>query len=258
MNAFLSRIFPTAIVYVSEQARLTHEAMGYRKQGGTVIPNGIDTELFTPSESHRTGVRNELKLAPDTPLVGMLARLHPDKDHRTFLEAAKLLHGRRTDLHFVLAGTNIVPQTPELATMISQFGLEHRVHMLGCRRDAARIHAALDVEVLTTTAQEGFGLVVAEAMACGVPCVATNSGALPQVLDDVGFLVEERDAAAVARSCLALLELSNDERVRLSQRARQRVVTHFSLSKVADRYSELWRTLLCRREVASGQSRRAS
>ena len=120
-----------------------------------------------------------------------------------------------------------------------ELGVARRVHFLGIRYDIPAVIAASDVFVLSS-AWEGFGLVVAEAMACERPVVATDCGGVREVVGDAGFLVPPRDSDALARSIEVALMLSQEAREKLGREARRRVVTKFSLASTAERYLALY------------------
>ena len=124
--------------------------------------------------------------------------------------------------------------------MAGTLGVADRVNFLGVRHDVPTLMAACDVFVLSS-AWEGFGLVIAEAMACGRVVVATDCGGVREVVGDAGFLVPPRNAEALAKAMGRALRLSDDEHERLGVAARQRVVEHFSLEATAERYLAVYR-----------------
>jgi glycosyltransferase involved in cell wall biosynthesis len=229
------------IVYNSARARLQHEALGFRADRSVVIPNGFDLTRFAPDQSARARVRAELRLAADTPLVGLVARVDPLKDHGTFLAAAALAAVERPDVHYVLAGRGTDTPGTALQRAIARTGLTGHVHCLGERRDVPELFASFDVAALTSLS-EGFPNSVGEAMACGTPCVATDVGDVAELIGAAGIVVPSADAAATARAWCELLALTAAERTALGARARTRIGRHFAMSSVAARYLELYGT----------------
>jgi glycosyltransferase involved in cell wall biosynthesis len=212
-----------------------------------VIPNGFDVSLFQPDAMAGNELRRELALPPTAKLVGLLARYHPMKDHRTFLSAASEVLGTGRDVHFVAAGRG-VPESSDVREQIDRSGLGSRVHLLSERRDAARFLAALDVSVMCSSS-EGFPNVVAEAMASGIPCVATDVGDAAAIVGDAGVVVAPRDSAALAAGITRLLDLDVQARSDLSVAARERIRARFSLEAMAQRYQQLYLEMTGRREV---------
>ena len=162
LNARLSRRYPNRIVCCSEAVREDHAALGYAPEKMHVILNGIDTEEFVPDTSASVWLRTELRLAPETPLIGLVARYDPQKDHETFFRAAGLLHKTRPDVHFVLCGQGITPENSVIKTMIQRHGVADVSHLLGRRRDTARVTAALDAATCCSSFGESFALVLGE------------------------------------------------------------------------------------------------
>src|SRR5215471_6042896 len=170
VGAALSRR-PSVILYNSALGAAQHEAIGYDGTKRVVIPNGFDCDQFRPSADARRDLRAELGLAPDTTLVGLVARFHPMKGHAVFLQAASLLARKHAALRFVLAGRGVTGGQPALARLIEELRLGDRMFLLGERSDIPRITAALDVACSSSLWSEGFSNAIGEAMACGVPCV---------------------------------------------------------------------------------------
>jgi glycosyltransferase involved in cell wall biosynthesis len=150
-----------------------------------VMYNPIDLELFAAAH-RRLDVRAQLGASPDTWLVGMVARLHPRKDLETFLRAAALVVGRVETARFVVVGAAAGAEeeiyADHLRKLARDLALEGHLTWAGARRDIPEVMKALDVFVLTSR-HEGFGRVVAEAMAAGRPVVVTDEGALPELID---------------------------------------------------------------------------
>jgi len=241
--ASLSRLLPRRIVCCSEASRRVHAALGYASKKMVVIPNGFDLDAFTPDPAARMSVRSELGIPPETVLIGLVGRFHPQKDHSTFLRAAVELHAQWPEAHFLLCGDEIRWENEELAGWIRAAAIETRCHLVGARYDIARINAALDIGCSSSSHGEGFPNVIGEAMACGVPCVVTDVGDSARIVGDTGRVVPAREPKALARACLELLELGRDGRRQLGLAARWRIETFYSLQAVAGQYGRLYETL---------------
>lgn len=242
--ARLSRHLPHAIICCSETACRVHVDLGYDESKIQVIPNGFDPMAFQPDPEARTALRAELRLRADTPLIGMVARYDRQKDHQTFVAAAARLHSRMPNVHFVLCGNGVDQSNAELMGWVNGAGLTHTCHLLGERNDIARVTAALDLATLSSAYGEGFPNVLGEAMACEVPCVATDVGDSAHVVGDAGRIVPARDADALARVWGELLAAGDDERKALGQRARRRIVENFSISRVTHAYEGAYRSVV--------------
>jgi glycosyltransferase involved in cell wall biosynthesis len=238
--ACLSSRIPDRIVCCSRAALETHIRLGYDGKRFELIPNGFDLSQFKPDAEARGSVRANLGLAHDTPLVGLIARFDPQKNHAGFFAAAGQLHRSRPDVNFVLAGSGISADNTLLAQWSRQAGVDAVTHLLGERDDIPRITAALDVASSSSSWGEAFPNVLAEAMACGVPCVATDVGDAAHIVADTGLVVPRDDAPALALAWQDLLSLPSMERSSLGQRARQRVASHFEIGDIAGRYADLY------------------
>ncbi|MGB3635278.1 MAG: glycosyltransferase [Rubrobacteraceae bacterium] len=241
--ALLSGLLPRRIVCVAEVALWAHVGLGYDAGKMVVIPNGFDLSLFYPDQEARSSVREELALPTDTPLVGLVARSHPDKDHSNFLEAASPVHAANPETHFLLCGEGVDPQNTPLVRQIENRGIRDRCHLLGRREDTPRLTAALDVAV-SSSSSEGFPNAVGEAMSCGVPCVVTDVGDSAAIVGDTGGVVPARDRVALARGIGEVLALETAARRDLGERARRRIREHYSLESVASAYETLYREMV--------------
>lgn len=237
--ARLSHRVPARIISCSAAAAAVHAAGGYDGSRMTVIPNGFDTDTFRPDPESRIAVRRELGLAGEATLVGTVGRFHPQKDPGTLLAAAARVLPDRPNAHLLLVGRGYTADNGELVDLIGHQKLRDRVHLLGPRDDIPRLDAALDVFV-SASAGEGFPNAVGEAMACGVPCVATAVGDTPELVGDAGYLVSPMDPGALAVAWADLLDLGATERAALGQRARKRIERCFALESSRARYRQIW------------------
>jgi glycosyltransferase involved in cell wall biosynthesis len=237
-SAPLSR-FADAVVYNSGAGARQHEAFGYSSARTEVIPNGFDPGRFRPDPAARARLRGTLGLDETTGVIGLVARYHPTKDHGTLILAAAALAAAGLDLFLVMLGENVTPHNGELAGAIAAAGLTRRVALLGERTDVAQVVPAFDVAVLSSRG-EGFPNVLGEAMACGVPCVATDVGDCRFLLADCGEVVPPGDPPALAAALRAMLQLPLEQRVARGAAGRARIEQHFTMPVVARRYRALY------------------
>lgn len=237
----LSRRLPSRIILNSEAARRAHQRVGYVEDKLEVIPNGFDTSLFRPDPAARRRIREELGIGHDAPMIGILGRFHPHKDHRGFIQAARVVADRCPGTHFVVVGYAQVYSEADLWSWIDAVGLRERFHLLGKRSDVAAIDASLDVVVCSSTT-EGFPNVVGEAMSCGVPCVATDVGECRELVGDTGRIVPKQDPQLLGRAIVELLNLPHAARATLGQAARRRIVERYDIDQIVARYRRLWQT----------------
>lgn len=196
------------------------------------IYNGIDVdESGRPDGAQIQRLRSELSLPAEAPLVGIVGRLFPEKDHATFLRAAALVSRAKPDTRFLIVGDGILRWRIE--SDIERLGLTGKAQVLGERKDARVLIQLLDVLVLTSVS-EGFPNVLVEAAVAGTPVVTTAAGgAVEVVLDgETGYVVPCGDAEALAGRVLQLLgdpALSK----RLAEAARDRTRACFSADRAA-------------------------
>ena len=241
--ACLSHWIPDKILSCSEAARQIHVDCGYAADKLVVVPNGFDLGYFQPDPLARITVRSELNVSLDTPLVGLIGRFDPQKNHPGFIEAASLLYRRLPTVQFVLAGKGIDEANGDLIRAMEAAGVRHVTHLLGLRSDMPRLIASLDVLVSASSYGEAFPNALGEAMACGVPCTFTDVGDSAYIVGDTGRIVTSGDMAGLALAIESLLLLTSDERLALGKRARTRVAEHFEIGQVVKRYEAFYKEL---------------
>lgn len=249
--ARLSRRIPKRIVCCSKASMETHAATGYDKEKMVVIPNGFDTALFVPDSGARSSVRKELDLGGDTPLIGLVARYHPQKDHATFLRAAGILHAEVPEVRFVLCGREVNAGNRELTELVEEAGLDDATFLLGRRTDIPRIQASLDIASSSASSGEGFPNIIGEAMSCGVPCVVTSVGDSAEIVGDCGVVADPGNPEALAAGWKKILAMSSGDRGALSSRCRERIVRKYEIGAVTARYEVMYLGMLGDR-VTSG------
>lgn len=249
LSARLSR-GTDAIIYNSQVAARQHEAIGFAAERSVHIPNGFDCERYRPDPGRRAFTRRLFGVADGPLLVGMVARHHPMKDHAMLVRAAGRARAMGHDLHLLLVGTGLEPPPPALVEDIRAAGLPaDRITLAGERLDVAEWLPGLDVLALPSAWGEAFPNVLGEAMACGVPCVATDVGDSGAILGAAGIIVPPRDAGAMAAALADLATAGEDARLHRGHAGRLRVLDTFEIGRVVDAYHRLYSSLL-----ASGRS----
>ncbi|MCA9877720.1 MAG: glycosyltransferase [Thermomicrobiales bacterium] len=241
VSARLAR-FPAAVVANSASAMDAHVRDGFGAATWRVIPNGFDTTTLAPNREARYRVRAEWGIADDVPVIGLVARLDPVKDHATFLEAAGVLSRRYPQARFVCVGTGPDAWLRYLQELAVSKGLSPRVIWAGHRSDVAAVNNALDIAT-SASVSESFPNAIGEAMACGTPCVVTNVGDSARLVGDTGLVVPPGDALAIARAWESLLRLGDSQRHELATQARLRIAQHYSLDTVVHQYESLYTDL---------------
>lgn len=158
-----------------------------------------------------------------------------------FLNAIALLRRSYPEAHFLMCGREITLDNVALRALIEESDLPH-IHLLGERSDVPHLLCAMDM-LCSSSFSEGFPNVLGEAMAAGLPCVATDVGDSARIVGDTGFVVPPRDPQALVEALGKLLRMNGRERGELGQRARQRIEQHYSLTSVVHTYQDLYQSV---------------
>lgn len=200
--------------------------------------NGIDTARFTFDEMSRVRLRTELGLNDDTLLLLAVGRLNVQKDYPNLFSAFSKLVGNYKNLQLAIIGVG--EEEDKLVSMVTKLELNERVIFLGLRRDVNDWMSAADLFVLSS-AWEGFGLVVAEAMACERVVVATDCGGVKEVIGNSGILVPAKNSAALEIAISQALSMKPIVAKRLGLQAREFVIKNYSLDAVATKWIDLYK-----------------
>ncbi|HYG45921.1 MAG TPA: glycosyltransferase, partial [Bordetella sp.] len=243
--ALLSGRLPAAIVCAARDAAVRHEQYGYRADRLVVIANGYDLARYQPDPAARQRMRQLWQVADGTPLIGCVARWDPLKDHANLLGAVASLvqGGRDRGLQCALVGRGMSPGNAELSALIDSHGLRGRVLLAGPSDDVPAVMNALDLHVLSSCA-EGFPNVVAEAMACGTPCVVTDVGDAGHIVGTTAPVVPPEQPQALAQAIAgALDDIAARGRDAVGAPGRARVLAEFELAHMVSAYEAVWRRI---------------
>lgn len=235
--AFLNRATCHRVIAVSRAVRESLVREGMPEEKIALIYNGIDVEKFR--ERAGRGLSPPLPEVRGKRVVGMVARLEPEKGHRHFLEAAALVLERRGDAVFVVAGTGSLAGA--LEKKAHRLGISDRVFFTGFREDIPQLIAALDVMVHPSLT-EAFGISLVEGMCLGRPCVASAVGGLAEIAGTDGYaalLVPPGDAAALAGRIIFLLENPDAARA-MGRRAAEMVRQKFDAGTMTEKITGLY------------------
>lgn len=233
----LSNWLADAFTNVSDDAVKAFEQNGAVAQGKMqAITNGIDTDFFQLTAQARQQLRSELKLE-DKKVFIAIGRFNEQKDYPNLLNAFAKLVQSTPNTHLLIVGDGEL--RADIGDQINSLELSNNVTLLGIRRDIPQLLSAADIFVLSS-AWEGFGLVVAEAMACQRIAIGTDSGGVAQVIGDAGFLVPPKDSAVLAQAMIEASNMSDKEAQELGEKARKRIIEHFSLNATVAKWLEIY------------------
>ncbi|RJF93642.1 glycosyltransferase [Sphingomonas cavernae] len=243
LGAVLSKR-PAAIIYNSHAARTQYEALGYSPRHALVIPNGFDCDKYRPDPAAPRRLRGLFGIDEDAVVVGMVARAHPMKDPGNLVEAVRRARSDGADIHLLIVGQGMASADAAHARAMASGLPPDRYTLVDGRADVAAWLGGLDILALPSAWGEGFPNIVGEAMACGVPCIATDVGESRSIIAETGLVVPPRDPDALARALVQLVDAGSEARRRLGQAARGRIIERYALHDVAARYVELYRDVL--------------
>ena len=241
-----------AILYNSQTAARQHERIGFNPARSVFIPNGFDCTSYRPDKTRRA-LLNELFAVPEgRTCVAVIGRCHPMKDHVSAVEAARRVIGSGRDIHLLLVGPGMDSPPADLKSAVALLG--DRVTVVGARTDVADWLPGIDMLMLSSAWGEAFPNILGEAMACGVPCVATDVGDSSLVVGDTGVIVPPGNSDALSQALTRMYDGGPAELLQRGLAARRRVEENFELGAIAARYRRLYQSVLHGSRTAVRQS----
>lgn len=232
---FLARAATHLMTVSNESRRMLAERWGWLAERTEVIPNGVDTDLFRPAERFRRG--NRL-------VVGSVGNLRPVKNHALLVRAAAAVAANGVDIEVRIAGEG--DQRASLTQLARSLGPGDRLKLPGHIADVPAFLQALDIFVLSSDSEQHPNS-LNEAMACGLPCIATRVGAVAELLDEgrCGIIIAAGDEPALV---MGLRDLAGDavRRASLGAAARQRAYSEYSLTRMIEAYRQMYLRLSSR------------
>lgn len=232
---WLSR-FTDRVITNSQAALEEYRQNGYPYSKLSHIPNAINVDRFKPDSATRKSSRSELGIPHDAPVIGIFARLHPMKDHTTFLVAASILVESMPTARFICAGGTSVENSgyaEGVKNTAVELGLEDNVIWLGPRNDPETLMPACDLTTLTSDSGEGFPNSVAESMACGVPCVVTDIGDAAVIASKYSAVVKPKNPEGLAAAWQSALQLDQSTIDETAIAARTSIIERYSPTEIA-------------------------
>ena len=240
--AVLSLFIPRVIVCCAQNAIDVHKAMGYCEKKFVLIPNGVDLRSFCPDIDMRKKLRMEWGIDSEIPLLGMVARYDAQKDHKNLICALGKLKEEKIDFRCALVGNGLSNDNSEILSWLDNASVSEQVLLLGPRSDMPAVMNALDINVLSSAFGEAFPNVLAEAMACGTPCVATDVGDATSIVGDTGWIVPPEDPGALASALMHAIAERRDSSAWSLRKTlvREHIAENFSIEKMVNSYVAIW------------------
>jgi sugar transferase (PEP-CTERM/EpsH1 system associated) len=241
MQRFLwRRVHKVLCVSQAHRQRLA-EAVGFPSDRLMPILNGVDINAFTPRPADKEAIRADMGLELDPLYIGTVGNLRPVKNQTLLLQAAQQVCAKHHQVRVVIIGDG--PLREQLMRTAEELGIHKQVRLLGARAEIPDLLNALDIFVLPSLS-EGLPMSILEAMACGLPVVATSVGGVPEVVVDgeTGLLVPSQDVWQLVGALETLVQQATT-RLKLGQQGRQRAVEYFSLPRMVHEYQTLYESL---------------
>lgn len=226
------------IIANSQAGAQYHRAQGYSARKITVVPNGIDLVRFRPDSDARRRARTAWGIPESGTVIGTVGRLDPMKDHWTLLEAAVHVIDKDPDTFFVCVGDGPEAYRSKLEARASSLRVSDRVIWVRAQEDMTAVYNAFDVCCLSSAFGEGFSNALGEAMACGVPCVATDVGDAASIIDWCGVIVPPGNPTQLAEGILQILATASADR---KHACRKRIEGQFSVELMVHRTERVLR-----------------
>ncbi len=239
--SIMSYFIPRVILTVSKKAKKIYEKIGYNNKIIKFIPNGYDLSILKINKNQRIKFRKKIKIKKETPLIGKVARYDPQKDHLNLLSALSLIKSKNINFYCVLIGFNIDQKNITLMSEIKRLKLSKNVKLMGQNNNIPEVMNGLDLHILSSRYGEGFPNVVAESMACGTPCVATDIGDSKLIIGKTGWVVPPRNSFKLAKSIEnALNEKDTIKWSKRCKNVRLRIKKNFSIGNMIKSYNKVW------------------
>jgi glycosyltransferase involved in cell wall biosynthesis len=236
------------VITNAHAARADAIARGLPADRIAVIANGIDTETMRPDPAAGRALRATWRIAEDEFVIGMVARLDPMKDHANFIAAAAAFLQRQPDARFVCIGDGPPAYRQQLEALAQSRGLGGRILWVAEASELRAVYNAFDIATLASAFGEGFPNAVGEAMACGVPVVATDVGDVGAVVGDCGEVVPPRQPDRLSEAWMRMRSrLEWDASLRAD--VRTRIVRHYDVNTMVEKSERVLSALCAGRSV---------
>jgi glycosyltransferase involved in cell wall biosynthesis len=235
-NRLLARLTDAFIAVAEPQGRYLAANEGCPADKIRVVPNGIDVERFQPRPANRK-LQQEFKLDAQTPVVGIVAALRPEKNHEMFLRVATIVLRHLPATQFLIVGDG--PERTSMESLAHSLGVAKGVKFLGTRSEIPDILSLMDV-VLLTSHVEANPICLLEAMASGKPVVATRVGSVAETVlpGQSGYLVSPNNAQGMADCVLELLG-DKHRAAEMGEVGREHVIAQWSVDRMVQGYENL-------------------
>jgi glycosyltransferase involved in cell wall biosynthesis len=242
LGALLSYNIPNKIICVSQLVSEYHILKLYSKKKIITIENGIDVNQFQPKFDLKHDLYQKYRKNKNFVIIGIAARYDHYKDYENLLNAIRLVKNKINNFVCIGVGVNVTINNPHLRRLIDHNKIRNYFIPLGSCDAISDFYNSLDIHVLSSK-NESFGLVIAEAMACGIPCVSTNVGSAKNIIGETGWLCKPKSPELLSLIIIEAIKAKNineNEWNSRKEKCRKRIVKLYSLEKTLNEYKDAW------------------
>ncbi len=237
----LSYIIPSSIIIVSKMAKKIYKNKGYDEKKFKFIPNGYDFSILKINKNQKKYFNKKFNIQKKIPIIGNVSRYDPQKDHLNLLKALSILRSKNINFFCVLVGYNINKKNIQLVSDIKRLNLSKYVRLLDKNDNIPLVMNGIDLHVLSSCYGEGFPNVIAESMACGTPCITTEIGDAPFIVDKTGWVVPIKNPIKLSNAIeKALYEIGTNKWNKRCSNARLIIKEKYSIKKMLKSYNNVW------------------
>mgnify|MGYP006124606399 FL=1 len=238
-----SRFVPKKIIYCSEKSIKFHENNQYYcKKKTRLIDNGYSDKTYYPSNNLRLNFRKKNKIKKTDIILGYAGRYAKQKNIESLLNAFSKIVKNYENAHLYMVGKEINLQNKELINIISGLNIKDKIVLLNEQKNLLEFYNGIDLLVLTSHS-ESFPNVIAEAMLCSTPVLASNAGCSKKIIDKYGFVLNKNDYLSITKGLkksINILENKKRNWKLLKKNVRLQIKKKFSIEKMANSYSKNW------------------
>lgn len=227
------------IAYNGEKSRSIHEKYGYDNSKSVIMINGCDTDLYNPKANNKQSLCDELKINNSKKIILSVARYNILKDFPAFINIIREIKGNAVG---VMCGKNVNTNNKQLMECIisNQLMMDKDIFLLDERKDIPRIMASSDIYVMHSSGGEAFPNTIIQAMSSGVLVVSTDAGIARIIIDDDNFVSEAGNHRELANNVVKTLELSDEQKQRIVNNHRIRVLENYNIIQIVKNYEKLY------------------
>lgn len=240
INSKISSWLPKMIICNSSLAKRVHIKLGYDSKKFKVIYNGVDTGKFYINSNIKKKFRKKYRIKKKTIVLGCVGRNDPYKDFQNLIVALSILKLKNISFVCVIVGRDNDKNNKELLTLINNLNLNKNIYLLGYKKNIAEIMNCLDLFILSSKSKS-FPNVIIEAMACGIPCVATNVGDVKKIILNKDLIVRPNSPNSLASAVSNVLKKKKSILSKaISREMNSYIVKNHNLKQMIKNYEDTW------------------